>query len=167
MSEAGPETVLVVSFVGGLTRSAFPAGDKEKAATDAATQWLALVDSGQYAKSWFQAASVFRNAISKEQRKNALDSTRAPLGKMVSRRLKSATCSTKLPNAPAGEYVVIDYETSFENVPGMIETVTPMLKTSSQWKVSGYYVRRASGWVAEIRTRCSCTVRQPGHSVSG
>ena len=122
---------------------AYSADEKEKAATDAATQWLVLVDSGQYAESWFQGASFLRGAVSKEQWKNALDTVRAPLGKVESRQLKSATLATKVPNAPSGEYVILQYETSFERAPGMIETVTPMLEKDGKWKVSGYYVKRA------------------------
>ena len=122
---------------------AYSADEKEKAATDAATQWLVLVDSGQYAESWFQGASYFRRAVSKEQWKDALDTVRAPLGKVESRQLKSATFSTKVPNAPSGEYVIVQYETRFERAPGMIETVTPMLEKDGKWKVSGYYVKRA------------------------
>ena len=122
---------------------AYSADEKEKAATDAATQWLVLVDSGQYAESWFQGASFLRGAVSKEQWKNALDTVRAPLGKVESRQLKSATLATKVPNAPSGEYVILQFETTFERAPGMIETVTPMLEKDGKWKVSGYYVKRA------------------------
>jgi len=130
---------LLAAFAG----FAFPAEEKEQAATDAAAPWLALVDSGQYAESWFQASSSFRGAVSKEQWLHALDTVRAPLGRMVSRRLKSATYTTKLPNAPAGEYVVLQYDSSFENAPGMVETVVPILEKDGKWKVSGYFVKRA------------------------
>ena len=64
-------------------------------------------------------------------------------GKVESRQLKSATYTTKIPNVPAGEYVVIQYETKFDRAPGMIETVTPMLEKDGKWKVSGYFVKRA------------------------
>lgn len=130
---------LLTAFAG----AAFSADEKEKAATDAAAQWLAIVDSGKYAESWFQGASAFRDAVSKEQWKNALDGVRAPLGNVVSRQLKSATYTSKIPSAPPGEYVVIQYDTSFEHAPGMIETVTPMLEKNGQWKVSGYFIKRA------------------------
>lgn len=120
---------------------AYSADEKEKAATDA-TQWLALVDSRQCAESWFQGASFFRGAVSKEQWRNALDSVRAPLGKVESRQLRSATYTTNLPNVPRGEYVVLQFETNFEHAPGMIETVTPMLEKDGKWKVSGYFVKR-------------------------
>ena len=69
-------------------------------------------------------------------------SARSP-GKVVARQLKSATYATKLPNAPVGEYVVLQFETSFENASGMIETVTPMLEKDGKWKVSGYFIKRA------------------------
>ncbi len=122
---------------------AYSADEKEKAAVDAATQWLPLVDSGQYAESWFQAASAFRGKVSNEQWKSALDVARAPLGKVESRQLESATYTTKIPGAPGGEYVIIRYETSFERVPRMIETVIPMLETDGRWRVSGYFIKRA------------------------
>jgi hypothetical protein len=137
--------LVVVSLLAAFAAVAFSADEKEKAATDTAAQWLTIVDSGQYAESWFQAASALRNVVTKEQWKNALDSARAPLGKVVSRQFKSATYTTRLPNAPAGEFVIIQYETSFQQVPGMIETVTPMLEKDGKWKVSGYYVKRAGG----------------------
>jgi len=72
-------------------------------------------------------------------------SVRAPFGKVVTRKLKNTTLTTKLPNAPAGEYVVLQFETSFLDAPGMIETVTPMLDKDGKWKVSGYFVKRAGG----------------------
>ena len=96
-----------------------------------------------FRSSWFQASSFFRRATSKEQWKNALDAARAPLGKVESRQLKSATYATKIPNAPSGEYVIIQYQTDFERAPGMIETVTPMQEKDGSWKVSGYFVKRA------------------------
>lgn len=133
----------VMFLLTAFTGVAFSADEREKAAADAATPWLALVDSGQYGESWFQAAGAFRGAMSKEQWKNALDSVRAPLGKMVSRNLKSASYTTKIPNAPAGEYVILQYQTDFERASGMVETVTPMLEKNGQWKVSGYYIKRA------------------------
>jgi hypothetical protein len=134
---------LCVAFAG-VAFSADQA-ESEKAATDAASPWLALVDSGQYGESWFQAATLFRNSLSKEQWKNALDATRAPLGKVVTRQLRSATYTTKLPNVPAGEYVIIEYDTGFSNAPGMIETVIPMKEKDGKWKVSGYFIKRTGG----------------------
>lgn len=131
--------VLVVTCFAGL---AFSADEREKAAIDAAVPWLALVDSGQYGESWFQTSSQFRGVASKEQWIHALETVRAPLGKLGSRQLKSATYTTKLPNTRPGEYVVIQYDTSYEKAPGMLEIVIVELEKNGVWKVSGYFIKR-------------------------
>jgi hypothetical protein len=48
---------------------------------------------------------------------------------------------TSLPGAPDGEYVVIQFMSSFENKRFAIETVTPMKDKDAKWRVSGYYMR--------------------------
>jgi hypothetical protein len=45
-----------------------------------------------------------------------------------------------LPGAPDGEYVVIQFESSFEKKKSAVETVTPMLEKDGKWRVSGYYI---------------------------
>ena len=64
-----------------------------------------------------------------------------PLGKLISRKFKSATYATSLPGAPDGHYVVIQFNTSFENKKSGIETVTPMMDKDGMWRVSGYYIK--------------------------
>lgn len=113
----------------------------EKKAASASRDWLALVDSGKYAESWEKAAGYFKSAVSKERWEQSLQGVRNPLGKVIQRKLKSKQYVTSLPGAPDGEYVVIQYETSFENKKSAIETVTPMLDQDSKWRVSGYYIR--------------------------
>jgi Ethanolamine utilization protein EutJ (predicted chaperonin) len=110
------------------------------AAQQAATSWLALTDSGSYSQSWDQAAQVFKDAVTKEEWAQALSTVRARLGKVVSRKLKSATYTTSIPGEPDGQYVVIQYETSFENKATATETVTPTMEKDGQWRVSGYYI---------------------------
>jgi hypothetical protein len=116
--------------------------DKEKAAVAAAEEWLTMVDHGKYAESWKQAAQYFKNAVTQQQWEQSLQAVRKPLGKLVYRNVKSKTYKTSLPGgAPDGEYVVIQFETSFENKKSAIETVTPMMDKDAKWKVSGYYIK--------------------------
>ncbi len=115
--------------------------EKENAAVTAAEKWLALIDEGKYAESWKEAAEYFRNAVKEEQWEQSLQAVRKPLGKLVSRKVKSKTHETYLPGTPDGEYVVIQFETSFENKESAIETVTPMLEKDGNWRVSGYYIK--------------------------
>ena len=115
--------------------------EKEAAAESAATIWLSMIDDGNYADSWTEAAAYFRNAIKQEQWVQSLQAVRQPLGKLVSRKVKSRSYETSLPGAPDGEYVVIQFETSFENKEAAIETVTPMMEEDGEWRVSGYYIK--------------------------
>jgi Protein of unknown function (DUF4019) len=113
----------------------------EELAEKSAEAWLALTDSGKYGESWEQAASFFKEKVSRDQWISSMTAYRSPLGKVLSRTLKSAVYRTSLPSAPAGEYVVIQYNTSFQNQKDAIETVTPMLDKDGKWRVSGYYMR--------------------------
>jgi len=115
--------------------------DKEQTAVLAAEKWLRMVDEGKYSDSWQEAAEYFRNAINQEQWNRLLQGVRKPLGEVVSRQMKSATYTTSLPGAPDGEYVVIQFDTSFENKKAAIETVTPMMDQDGTWRVSGYYIK--------------------------
>ena len=115
--------------------------DKEKAAIAVAEKWLIMVDEGKYAESWKEAAEYFKTAVKQEQWEQLLQAGRKPLGKLVSRKVKSANYKTSLPGAPDGEYVVIQFKTSFENKKTGIETVTPMMDKDGKWRVSGYYIK--------------------------
>jgi hypothetical protein len=60
---------------------------------------------------------------------------------MLWREIKSTQYTTTVPGAPDGQYVIIQYETSFENKKVAVETVTPMLDKDGTWRVSGYYIK--------------------------
>jgi hypothetical protein len=113
----------------------------EQLAQQSAESWLALVDSGMYGESWEQASQFFKAAVTKEQWQTALRASRDPLGKVISRNLKSAVFRKTLPGAPDGEYVVIQYDSSFEHKQSAVETITPMLDKDGKWRVSGYYIK--------------------------
>jgi hypothetical protein len=113
----------------------------EAAAESAARAWLALLDAGDYGQSWSSASSLFRQKITEPQWQSAASGTRGPLGALKSRTLRSVTAKSSLPGAPDGQYVVLQFDTSFEHKAGALETVTPMMDSDGKWHVSGYYVR--------------------------
>lgn len=114
---------------------------KELAALSAAEKWLAIVDSEKYAESWKESAELFRNAVQPNQWVQSMQAVRRPLGKLVSRKVKTKVYKSSLPGAPDGEYVVIQFETSFENKKAAVETITPMMGKDGVWRVSGYYIK--------------------------
>ncbi len=129
--------ILVASWV----QTAPADSNKEKAAEATARIWLSLVDQGKYAESWTEAASYFKAAVTEENWKQMMRSVRQPLGTIKSRKLSSSKYARTLPGAPDGEYVVMQYKTSFENKQSAVETVTSMLDKDGKWRVSGYYVK--------------------------
>lgn len=116
-----------------------PAAEKE--AEVAARHWVEMVDNGKYGESWDASAAYFRGAVTREAWTGAVQGVREPLGSLESRELKAATYTTKLPGAPDGEYVVIQYKTSFVNKKSAVETVTPMKDADGTWRVSGYFIK--------------------------
>ena len=49
--------------------------------------------------------------------------------------------ATELPGAPDGEYVVLEYETTFERKKKGAERVVMMKEPDGSWRAAGYYVR--------------------------
>ena len=135
--------LLLFLFVGMLAGSLTPvtAAEDNAEALGAAEDWLALVDAGRYDKSWEGAAGFFKKAVSREKWRKAMLAFRQPLGEKLSRKLLSHTYTTTLPGAPDGEYVVIQYQSSFESKKAAVETVTPMREPDGSWKVSGYFIK--------------------------
>ena len=120
---------------------AWAADKPEDLAQAAAESWLKLTDAGNAEASWDQAAKLFKGALTKEKWAQALAGVRPPLGKVISRKLSSRQYREKMPGAPDGKYVTIQYETAFENKASAVETITPMLDPDDVWRVSGYFIR--------------------------
>ena len=129
-----------------LLLAALPARPEEQTEIDLAPaiaeaqRWLTLIDQGRYGASWEAAAPMFQEAMSRHRWETTLPGARDPLGAPIKRKLRQADFATKLPNAPPGEYVVIQFDTVFENRPSSTEIVTPM-KVGDRWLVSGYIIR--------------------------
>jgi Protein of unknown function (DUF4019) len=130
----------------------FAAEAPEDAAQAAAESWLRLVDGGSYAAAWDQAGKVLKAAVKQTSWSEQVGAARAPLGKLVSRKLKSREYTEKAPTTRViggtayswggpGRYVVIQYETVFASKAAAVETLVPMADPDGVWRVSGYSIR--------------------------
>ena len=135
------------------TPPAAQAGMKE-----VAEKWLGLVDEGRYAEGWNQAAAYFKTGVTKQKWIASIKPIRAPLGAVKSRKSLSTRFVTislgvgvttplgsvrpkSLRNIlPNHRYVVIQYQTSFENKPEAAETIKLMKDKDGKWRGSGYNV---------------------------
>jgi len=107
--------LLLIAVIVLIAVPVFAGNDSYQDAVDAAENWLYLVDNGKYQDSWEQASDYFKSAVLKEDWSRIVEAVRSPLGNVISRKLKSKQYATSLPGAPDGEYVVIQFETSFQN----------------------------------------------------
>jgi hypothetical protein len=113
----------------------------EKAAQPGAERWLALVDADNYAESWKQAASIFKQQLTAEQWESEVKSLHSHTGRLVSRKFRTAEFTVSMPGAPPGDYVILKYDTSFEKFKTATETVVPTREKDGSWRVSGYFVK--------------------------
>ena len=116
-------------------------GRVPQVALDSAQKWLRIIDNGDYEKGWEQSASFFKTVVGREQFIKSIEPVRTPLGKVISREVESKQYTKTVPGAPDGEYVIIEFETSFENKKAAIETVIAMLDEDGSWRIAGYYIK--------------------------
>jgi hypothetical protein len=116
--------------------------DKEKAekATAAAMEFLYLIDAGQYAESWQGAAKLMQEKVTQAEWVDKLTKARALSGELVERKEQSASYSTTAKDSPDGEYILLNYESRFQNAESVAEYVTVMLEGEG-WRVAGYFIQ--------------------------
>jgi hypothetical protein len=141
MNERLAALLFVFGFV--LAGAVAPAAETkpEVAAQDAAEKWLALVDAGKDAESWEQMSAPFKKEVSKRKWKSTIAEIHKPLGKRVSRKIKSAEYTRELLGAPEGEYVIAKFDAAFGHRPAAVETVTVVRGQDLIWRVSSYAVK--------------------------
>ena len=105
-----------------------------------AESWLSLLDAGRYGTAWEQAAPMFQEAMSRHRWETTLPGARDPLGGTLNRKMRQANLHSSLPNAPPGPYVVMQFDTRFEQRPLTTEIVT-IQRVGERWMVSGYVIR--------------------------
>jgi len=121
--------------------------DPKQAAVASMETWLHAIDAGKYAESWDEASASFQKTLSAKQWVAALDSVRIPLGKCKDRKLASALHQTEVPSPSGtqkGDFVVAQFNSSFENLAYAVETVSFEKAPDGTWKASGYYIKPKS-----------------------
>jgi hypothetical protein len=132
--------LVIFAFV--LAGSSLHAQDAgAKAAQASVESWLSLIDMRSYAASWEAAATIFKGAVTREKWQAAVQSVRGPLGQLKTRTLKSATATSALPGAPDGEYVVFQFDATFDKKAASVETVTAIREADGTWHVGGYFIK--------------------------
>ncbi len=114
--------------------------DAEAAATLASQAWLKIIDAEDYAKSYLETGKIFQSAVTNEKWISSITPIRKQMGKLIARENFSTTYTTTVPGAPDGEYVILQFKTSFANKKEATETVS-VVKENGSWKVVGYFIK--------------------------
>lgn len=105
----------------------------------ATKEWINLVDQGRYGDSWDAASVLMKITVSRREWERILTVTRKPLGSVINRTLAEQRPAQNPKGLPAGDYMVILYNTTFSGKSGAKELVTLYLE-NNQWKVVTYLV---------------------------
>jgi len=141
----GAALVLVLLTAGIIMRPVRADDADPKAAAVVAMQaWLMEMDQGHYDQSWTDAAPSFQKAITSDKWVNVSNAIRAQLGTCTVRKLVSSVEQTEVPSPTGtvkGDFVIAQYDSSFENLKYAMETVCFEKTADGAWKASGYYIK--------------------------
>ena len=107
----------------------------------AAAQFLFLVDTEEYAKSWEVTSENLKKMLSKKAWDEQITKIRSFLGPIVERIHHDISYTDSAIDVPSGEYVVMTFISKFELRERVTETITLMLGDNNQWQVVGYFLR--------------------------
>ena len=103
-------------------------------------RWINIVDEGQYSESWDLFASLFQERVSRPDWIDELTELRASVGGLKSRTIIGVRYALDLPQAPPGEYVVVQYDSEFELHGAVLETILSLKTPNNGWRIAGYYL---------------------------
>jgi len=107
----------------------------------AAAQFLLLVDTEEYAKSWETTADLLKKMLPQKAWKEQITKIRSFLGPIIERMQHDIAYTSSASDVPEGEYVILTFISRFELRERVIETITLMLSEDDQWQVVGYFLK--------------------------
>ena len=117
-----------------------PDADKTQQARAAAMDFLKLVDRDQFAESWQVAANLMREKVPQQQWIETLTKSRALSGALVERSEVNVSYSTSAKDSPEGEYILFEFDTTYQRTKNVSEYVTVM-REGDRWRVAGYFIK--------------------------
>lgn len=113
----------------------------EDAARQSVDAWLLLLDAGDYSEAYDATGTIFREEVTPEEFRTAMEERQAILGAVESRTLSSTQRLSIVPDAPPGDYFIFEIDGVYELRPNARERVTAVSE-SDGWPVVGIYLIR-------------------------
>lgn len=110
-----------------------------------ARTWLALIDNEKYADAWQQASPLLQKKTSQQEWIKTIAELRKPLGTTNARYIATANSAKSLPGFPDGDYVILQFYTTFSGKGLALEAITLVKSNdttdSEDWKIVEYSMR--------------------------
>ena len=115
-------------------------------AIQAAEDWLEILDDNKIDASWSEMSLYFKEKISLSQWGTLVRPLRHRVGDVVTRNLLGTSYRTEIPDAPKGDYLIMQYKSVFKNPRTekkmtVTEIITSMKDVDETWRVGGYYIK--------------------------
>ncbi|TAP32271.1 DUF4019 domain-containing protein [Alteromonas sp. KUL42] len=104
-------------------------------------EWLELVDTQQYEKSWDESSPIFRTSVTQAKWVEAMLLVRKPFGEADSRKLEAAQAPASLPGLPDGEYLILTFTTKFSASSLSSTETLSLVKEDGHYRAIGYFIR--------------------------
>lgn len=106
-----------------------------------ARSWFEWVDNGKYQESWERASSLLKTKATEAEWVKSMTAIRLPRGEMTARYIATAGATKTLSGYPDGEYVVLQFYTTFVQKGLALETVTLAKMPDETWQVVEYTMK--------------------------
>ncbi|MBS0298642.1 MAG: DUF4019 domain-containing protein [Proteobacteria bacterium] len=106
-----------------------------------ARAWLGLIDSGKYKESWENASPLFKEKTAEAAWIKSITAIRTPRGAVNARYIATAGSTKSLSGFPDGEYVVLQFYTTFAEKGLALETVTLAKTQNDAWQIAAYEIK--------------------------
>ena len=106
---------------------------------EAADGYLTLLDRGQNEEVWHQSAIIFKESVTLDAWLKQAEQLKKRLGKAKTRMQRDAIGQQDPANHPPGEYVMMNFETGFEN-DEVLETLV-LFRQDQKWLLAGYFLK--------------------------
>ena len=107
----------------------------------AAAQFLFLVDTEEYTRSWEVSSKILHKMLSEQAWNEQIAKIRNFLGPVIERIHHDIAYTATAADVPEGKYVILTFISKFELRERVIETITLILGDDNQWRVVGYFLK--------------------------
>jgi hypothetical protein len=118
-----------------------PTRGDDQATIDGGKKWLELIDAGKTGEAWDHTAASLKSAVTRSDWVGGVSEIRKPYGKLVSRTPSRFARTHTLPDAPQGDYAIVEYESTFAGGKSALEQLTWKLESDGVFRIAGYFIR--------------------------